>query len=171
MQQPSLQHILTTGLKENMISYLKAHPERFEETLQLALTHEQPYAWRATWVLFGCIHKNDKRIQPHIDEIITFIPTTTHGHAREFLRILLEMNLNDEQEGRLFDFSLTLWEDIKIASAVRARAFKMIVKIMESHPELHSEIQHFTEPRYVEPLSKGIQHAILKMIRKLNLNQ
>jgi len=49
-----------------MISYLKSHPDDFEEIIKLAIVDKQPYSWRAAWLLWSCMDKNDQRIHKYI---------------------------------------------------------------------------------------------------------
>ena len=65
-----LEECLTNNYKEGMIAFLKANPECWEEAIELAITNKQPYSWRAAWLLWSCLEKNDKRIQPYIQSLI-----------------------------------------------------------------------------------------------------
>ena len=42
-----LKHKLLNSYKDEMISFVKDHPECFEEVAELAISGDQPYAWRA----------------------------------------------------------------------------------------------------------------------------
>ena len=47
--ETALEWTLINTYKADMISYLAAHPEDFEEAIKLAITDKQPYSWRASW--------------------------------------------------------------------------------------------------------------------------
>ena len=68
MEETKLEHILTNSYKADMISYMKSHPEDFEEAIKLAITDKQPYSWRAAWLLWSCMDKNDQRINKYIEK-------------------------------------------------------------------------------------------------------
>ncbi|HOT89685.1 MAG TPA: hypothetical protein PKZ43_03525 [Bacteroidales bacterium] len=61
-----LEYILTHSYKTDMISYLKSHPDDFEEIIRLAIADKQPYSLRAAWLLWSCMDKNDQRIHKYI---------------------------------------------------------------------------------------------------------
>jgi hypothetical protein len=162
--ETKLEYILTHTYKDEMISYLRDHPEEFEEALQLALTDKQPYSWRAAWLLWSCIEKNDERIIPYIEKIINVIPICRDNQVRDLLMILQKMEIHDDYEGKLFDICISIWEKIGKQPSVRINAFKMILKIMKKHPELSNEIDYLIEPHYLNSLSGGVKHSIKKLI-------
>jgi hypothetical protein len=53
--ETALEWTLTNSYKADMISYLAAHPEDFEEVVKLAIADKQPYSWRAAWLLWSCM--------------------------------------------------------------------------------------------------------------------
>ena len=67
--ETALENILTSSYKAEMISYINTHPNDFEEAIELAVSNKQPYSWRAAWLLWSCMEKNDPRIQVHLKKI------------------------------------------------------------------------------------------------------
>ena len=114
-----------------MILFLKSNPEYFDEAIQLALSNNQLYSWRAAFLLWGCMEENDKRIQKHINSIVNCIPKKRDGHQRELLKILYKMKINEKFEGQIFDICMNLWEQINKSSSVRMTAFKFVFKIIK----------------------------------------
>jgi len=167
--ETELEHIIMTSYKEQMISFMEANPEVFEEAIELALGDSQPYSWRAAWLLWSCIKENDTRLQKHIKKILSVIPAKKDGHQRELIKILHIMELDDEQEGHLFDICMTLWEQINKSPSVRYNAFRFIVKMAKKHPELSNEVQFLTQDHFLDTLSPGVKHSMTKMLKKFNL--
>lgn len=165
-----LEQILISFYKDKMISFMFANPKYFPEAIDLAITNRQPYSWRSAWLLWSVMTVNDNRIQSRIKEIISNISTKEDGHQRELLKILLKMDLNDEQEGFLFNISLNIWEQINKKPSVRYTAFMMIIKIAKNHPDLFQEIEYFTQKQYTDSLSPGIKRSITKFIKDLKLS-
>ena len=83
--ETEFEHILTHSYKADLVSYMKSHPEDFEEAVHLAISDKQPYSWRAAWLLWSCMEKNDQRICRSIEKIIDTIPTKSDDQARELL--------------------------------------------------------------------------------------
>jgi hypothetical protein len=161
--ETALEIILTTSYKAEMISYMEANPKAYGEAIQLALSDKQPYAWRAAWLLWSCIEENDQRMQGHIKRIIDAIPTKNDDHQRELIKILLLMELSEEEEGILFDKCVNIWKIINKKASVRFNAFKMIVKVARKHPDLKYEIKLLCQEHYLQSLSSAARKSILKM--------
>lgn len=168
MVETKLEKILTNSYKADMISYMKSHPEDFEEAIKLALQDKQPYSWRAAWLLWSCMDKNDRRINKYIELIIDTLLTKTDGQLRELLIILQRMELKDEYEGKLFNVCINIWKNIAKKPSVRYNSFKLMVKIIKNHPDLLVEIEFLTESQYLESLSDTVRKSISIMIAGLN---
>jgi hypothetical protein len=164
--ETALEHILTSSYKAGMISYMDAHPEDFEEAIKLAVSNKQPYSWRAAWLLWSYMEENDPRIQGDIKNIIKALTSRNDNHQRELLKILLQMELNDEYEGLLFNVCVSVWEKINKRPSVRLTALKIIVKIAKKHPDLFHEIIFLTQNQYLDSLSPAVKKAISRMIRE-----
>jgi hypothetical protein len=166
-----LEDILTTQYKKEMISFLNSHPEYFDEAIELAMSEKQPYSWRAAWLLWSCIEENDHRIKVYVDKILNSLKTKQDGHQRELIKILSIMELNEEQEGHLFNLCMELWEKINKRPSVRYIAFKFIIKTALKHPDLCNEIRFLIQDHYMESLSPGIKRSITIMAKKIEKQQ
>lgn len=166
-KETRLEYALMHSHKNEMITFIKTHPEYFEEAIMLATLNKQPYSWRAAWVLWSCIEMNDPRVKKHIPKLIESIKQKEDGHQRELLKILLAMNLTEEQLGYLFDVCVSLWEEVEKKPSVRYTAFKFILKVVEKHPDLRNEILLLAQEKYMDSLSPGVHKSIMKMIEKI----
>ncbi len=162
-----LESKLISCYKEEMISFLKSHPEHFDEAIKLAISDKQPYSWRSAWLLWSCMEENDKRIQKHIKSIVESIKTKKDGHQRELLKILYQMEIKEKYEGVLFDICITIWEGIGKNPSVRITALKFILKVANKHPELLEEIVFLTQDHYLESLSPGVKRSIERMMKEV----
>jgi len=167
MTETPLETALMKGLKAEKMLYLQAHPNAFEELILLAQGNKQPYAWRAAWLLSNVMKKNDQRLQSHIRAFIAILPNAPEGHKRELLNILRNIEVDEEQEGRLFDHCVTIWENTNQIPSVRHNAFRIIIKIAKNYPELLDEIRFLTQDHYIKPLSDGIKKVIRKKVASL----
>ncbi len=160
MSETRLEYILTHGYKADMIDYLKSNPDDLDELISLSLLDKQPYSWRAAWLLCSYVKKNDPLIIPHINTIVEMLPTVSDSQKREFLTILRKMDLPEDLEGIIFDHCVNIWEDITKQGSVRINALRLIVKIMEKHPDLKNEMSFLLQSHYTDQLSPGIKHSI-----------
>lgn len=166
--ETKLEYHITHGFKEQMVRYVKDHPEDFEELIDLAISDRQPYNWRGTWLMYSTMEENDFRVKNRIGQIIHCIPSKQPNHQRELMRVLLKMKLTDEQEGEVFDLAMNNWERLGLKPAIRYIAFRTIIKIARKYPELHEEVRLITQEHYLESLSSGIRNSINRMIRQLD---
>lgn len=165
--ETALEKILTNSHRPAMESYLVAHPESFEEAIQLAMTDKQPYSWRAAWLLWSCMKKNDKRIRKHVQNIIDVLPKRKDNQKRELLKILEQMEIDEKQEGLLFNHSVTIWEEMDKKPSVRLNAFKILAKIAKRHPELANEMISLTQNQYTESLSSTANKSINNIMKEI----
>ena len=159
-----LEQVLVNSHKEGMIEYVDSHPEDFDELVKLSIEDKQPFSWRAAWLLWSCMTKNDQRVFHYIDSMIKTLPTKRDGHQRELVKILSDMELNEDQEGQVFDICVSLWEKIGKKPSIRYTAFKEILKIAQKYPELANEISFLTQEHFTETLSPGVRKSINRMI-------
>ena len=164
--ESKLEHKLITSYKEEMIAFMNSHPEHFEEAVELAIGNKEKVCWRAAFLLWGCMEKNDLRIKKHINKIIKVIPEKKDGHQRELIKILSKMELNEDQEGSLFNICMNLWEQLDKVPSIRMTAFKFIMRMVDKYPELSEEISVITQNHYLETLSPGVRHSISRMIKQ-----
>lgn len=162
------EEILTSTTKEGMVVYIKKHPNCFDEAIQLILSDKSPYCWRAAWVLNSYIKKNDPRVIPHIQKIIDCFPEKEDGHQRELIRLLMRMNLDEDQEGYLFEHCVNIWEQIGKQSSIRYFAMLYITETIKKYPELKNELTLLTEDHYLEPISSGIRKSVVKLVETIN---
>jgi len=165
--ETSLEHILTNCYKAEMISYLEANPDDFEEAIRLAISDKQPYSWRAAWLLWSCMDKNDLRIKRYIKDIVNTLTTKSDDQQRELFIILQKMELDEEYEGLLFNICVDVWRKVNKKPSLRYNAFKLIVKIVKKHPDLSNEVVLLTQDQYIDSLSVTVKRCISKLITSL----
>jgi len=149
-----------------MIAYMAEHPEYIREAIQLAVTNKQPYSWRAAWLLWSCMDENDKRLKKYINKIISSLANKEDGHQRELIKILMKMQLNDKQEGILFNFCIALWKKNNNRPSLRYTAFQFIIKTAKKYRELSDEISFLTQNHYLDSLTHGAKKSIDRMIKE-----
>lgn len=165
-QETFVQLFETIRNKKDLIRFVKTNPKAFVPLFETSIVNT-PEAWRSSWLIGHTMEINDNRIKPYVDKMIEIIPLLTEGHQRQTIIILLNMFLNDLQEGKLFHVCLSIWEQINIIPSTRVTALKFILKIAEKHPELKDEVTLWTQEMYLETLSPGIKNSVLKQIRHL----
>jgi hypothetical protein len=155
-----LKTILKTEFKSGLMAFLQSNPNCFDELLQLALSDDRDYAFRAAWGITLIIEQNDCRLKDYVTEMVQILPQREDGHQRVLLMILRNMEIPETSEGEFLDFCVNIWKKTVLSPGLRSCAFQNILRIREKYPELQHEIQYLTEEKYLETLSKGIRHSI-----------
>lgn len=167
--ETTLEWTLTNSYKADLICYIAAHPEDFEELINLAIADKQPYSWRAAWLLWSCMEENDPRIQGYLKRIIDTISDKKDDQQRELLIILQKMEISEALEGALFEHCVSIWERLGKKPSIRYNALKIIVKIAKKHPDLSHEIGFLIQDQYVETLSPTVKKSISKLVKNIDL--
>jgi len=148
------------------VGYMADHPEDFDQLIQLAFSSNKPYCWRAAWLLWDCMEDNDSRIIPYTDRMVDALPDLKDGHFRELLKVLLKMDLGEEQEGLLYDVCVKYWESISKRPSVRYYAFLLMVRMAKKYPDLQHEIEVLTHSEYIDSLSPGVRKSVKKRLKE-----
>jgi hypothetical protein len=154
--------------KLDAIKRVNESPDKFRETVEIALSHEETISWRAAWVLYHAMEDNDPRLEQFTGDFMNKLPGLGDGHQREILRIIGRLPIPEDQEGQLFDHCMNIWEQIGKIPSVRVFAFRIILKIASRYPEMKQEIQFITQPHYTDTLSPGIRNSVERMIQSVN---
>ncbi len=161
-----IKEVLSKSNKPEMLSIMETSPKYFNDAIKLAVSDEQPYAWRAAWLLTHFVKQNDLRIKDYTKNLIDAVNDKKDGHQRELIKIILQMDLTEEDEGIFFNTCMNIWENVNKSSSVRIVAFKFISKIAQKYPELSEEITSITQAHYLKSLSPGIRKSVYKIIEK-----
>ena len=164
--ETDLEYRLANSYKKDLISYVNAHQDDFPELIKLAVSDKQPYAWRAAWLLWSCMDKNDKRINSYIKEIIDVLPERQDNQQRELLMVLQRMHIETKYEGQLFDCCTKIWEDINKNTSLRFNAFKIMAAISKKYPDLSDELKAFMGTYYTDHLTDNVKKSIHKLLKE-----
>ena len=150
-----------------MLAYVSANPSLFIDLIDASLDTVHPKAWRAAMLLGHAMKKNDQRVSSYIDVFIESLPLLKHnGHQRQVYIILDKLSLNENQNGHLFNHSLSIWEQVEKIPSTRYRAFFAMIKMTKDYPELKEELHLFTTDYYTQTLSEGIKGSFQKMVKQ-----
>lgn len=163
-RESKFEYKLINSCKDDLISHIKNQRDDFPALVRLAISDKQPYSWRAAWLLWSCIDRNDERIRKHIKKMIDVLPDRQDNQQRELLIVLQKMELGADIEGRLFDICIKIWETVNKNPSLRYNAFKILVGISRKHPDLLTELNFLTESYYLDNLSDNVKKSIFKLL-------
>jgi len=162
-----LENILIAAYAHEMEAYLRAHPEDIPEAINLAVGDRKRYAWRAAWLLGNCMETDDERLRGSLDQLIAAMPGKPDGHWRELIKIVSQMRLNDEQEGRVFEMAMQKWLDPDKQGSVRWKALQFIADCVDKYPELSAEVKLVLRPDLIAPLPPGIRRSVSRRAKAI----
>lgn len=164
---PIDQLLSTTFDKQAVVQRLKENPEEVDIAMTLMHGTEQPQAWRAAWALKEVLANNDPRLLAKLDDLLQVLGNRPDGHQRELLHLIERCELNDEQEGSLFETCLYIWAQPSKSPSVRYTAIKHLIGIINKYPELKNELSPYLENEYLEGLTPGVRRGVDKLIASL----
>lgn len=131
------------------------------------ITSSNNRAWKATWLLNQAIKTENIRLDNYVKKICHAIKDKPSNHKRELLRILETIQLNENNEGLVFDVSISCWEDLRAQSSCRMVGFRLALKIAKKHRELIQEVRALADDRFLTGLSPGIKHSVLLQLESI----
>ncbi|WP_421750787.1 hypothetical protein [Croceimicrobium sp.] len=154
--------------KEELQKYSN-NPDYHQYLREVCLSNDQQINWRAAWLLADLPAKDLQQIFPSAQILIELLATPQKdGYLREIVKIINQLELNEDEEGLFYEAALKLWENLAMASATRIHAIRSLFKIAEVYPELKLELEAYNDDYYFQGLSPGIARQIRKLFAGLS---
>jgi hypothetical protein len=144
--------------------------EHVRKMVDIAVSDSKDISWRTAWLLGRSINTSDNPIQKFHLKIIKGIRGKDSGHQRELIKLVIDKNLSNEEEGRLFETCIEIWKDIHKKPGTRSYAFQFIYKVVNKYQELQNELQGLFESQYLETLSPAIRKTILMKLKSADFS-
>jgi len=160
--------MLARTLKKDLDRFCLA-PEYHQALRELCLSDDLRLNWQAAWVLSNFPQTELANIFPDPEILIERLhyPSPKDGYWREVLKVLAQLNLNEDQEGLLYEAALKLWEDLALASSVRIFALRAMFRVAQNYPELEQELLAYFDDHYFQGVSPGIANQMRKLFSSL----
>lgn len=162
-----LANALITMHKSDLLDFMGLHPHTISQALQIALSDQQDYAWRAAWVLGCCMVNNDERVQPFVGQMVEALEAKPEGYTRELLKVLMKLDLPEYHQGKVFDICSAIWLNPRKSVGLRVVALKMLASIAKRQPEILPELITMLDDVFVESLSRGAIVSVLRIRENL----
>ena len=130
--------------------------------VDIAVSDSKDISWRTAWLLGRSINKSTNPIHKFYLKIIKGIRGKDSGHQRELIKLVIDKNLSNEEEGRLFEACVEIWKDIHKKPGTRSYACNYIHKMITKYPDLKNELAGLFDMKYLETLSPAIKKSIQK---------
>jgi hypothetical protein len=117
-------------------------PHFFDDLFEVSKSGEQPYAWRASWVLDHASESDPALLLPYIDAVYDLIPGLTNdGLKRHFLKFILRCPINPNKAGVLIDILIGWMLSPGEAVSTRVLGMDILVELCKLEPDLRFEVR------------------------------
>ena len=158
-------NFLTQDIRE-----MAQNPEVIPDLMTLALSNDEPAAWRAAWALSHAMKDSVDWLVPYLPQVVEVLPSIKKdGHVRELLKFYRDIDITlipDDLHGKLYDYCFSLFENNSLQPGTRSNAFRVLLKIVETEPLLIGEVKAAFD--MIAPfLSKGIRSSCQRRINQI----
>jgi hypothetical protein len=160
------------NLKQIAIKYLEDNPLEFKLLIEQSFSDKHPINWRSAWVLAELVHKHQTfrdLIKLKASKIVSMLADfPTSGQQREYLKVLQDIELGEEDMGVLLDLCFNWLLDKKVDVAIRVHAMQIIYDYSVKEPDLQPELKAILleEMEYGTAGFRGRAKKILSKIEK-----
>jgi len=96
---------------------------------------------KGVWILDHLSQKNAVSVQPHRDYIYHLVTHSKDSSVRrESFAILYNLELTEEQDGRMLERAFCALSSFDVETAERHHALQWVLRAAKIHPELYDEI-------------------------------
>lgn len=139
----------------------------FNELLNLALSDQEPYNWRASWGILYFSEKYPEKIQAHLRVIANKLPElNSHTQVASLLRLFDRVQFDLEEFGDLLDYCIHVIRIPQPKEYVKVIAINILFKFCQFNAALKPEII-----QQIELAQPSFEMKNLKKMSKTVLNQ
>jgi hypothetical protein len=96
---------------------------------------------KGVWILDHLSQKNAAAVQPHRDYLYNLVTHSKDSSVRrESFGILYNLELTEEQDGRMLERAFCTLSSFDVETAERHQALQWVLRAAKIHPELYDEI-------------------------------
>ncbi len=154
---------------DDAASFILAHPNYLEETIQLSFSGNRVMAMRSSRVVLLIFNKKPKLVKPFFPYILDQLCITKNNSS---IRNLLHLFIDDIEQldeirfGKLIELCFKLLGSSSAEIAQRALSMQILYKISNKIPDIKGELKALIEINYEEgsPAFKSTAKHILKKL-------
>lgn len=157
---------------EHLAEIVSINPELFSDLWHLIKTEESPLPERGSWLFEKSALRNLTIAQPHLEEIITYLPVPNHNSIhRNLSKIVAQFETIPEKlQGNLYSLCIERILSPPVHVAIKVYSMTIAFNIAKDIPELREELALVINDQ-MEFNSAGFKsrgNKILKAIHKIN---
>jgi hypothetical protein len=157
-------------LADIVVNEVGNNQNKFNALADVMMEDEYPVSMRAARALSLCTEKYPQLILPLLDDMLRKMENMkTEGVKRAVLKILAsrKIELNEDQEGILFDRCVHYMNSSSEAIAIKVYSMDIACHISNSYPELKPELRTIFNAM-LDDERAGIRARARKMLKTIN---
>ena len=136
---------LRTGMLRNEVDvYVEmwnSEPDEINQFISAFNDLTQTQQRKGVWILDHLSQKNAAAVQPYRDYIYDLVTNSKDSSVRrESFGILYNLELTEEQDGRMLERAFCTLSSFDVETAERLHAIHWVMRAAKSYPELYDEI-------------------------------
>lgn len=163
----------TEHSKKNTVSIaqkIKEGTYKLADVFEIIADNEPLFSQRAAWIISTLYDQNRELLASFYHELISLIDGKYHDAVlRASFRALSSMEIKENEQGLIFDKSMSLLQSKRTAIAIKIWIIDVLMNIAKPHTELQNEIKQALELQ-LPSASSGLKGKIVKTIQKINDN-
>ena len=163
-----LKQELSKAAMPTIVEQLKNDSDLTKQFWNEVFTLEQPYAWRAAWVVDHLSDDRPEEVEPYKTILYQLLPTLTNdGLKRHFMRMLLKLPPDYDLIGENIDLFLNWMITPNEAVCTKAWSLALLMKLLEVEPDLKNELVAYLEESKERGGTRGWMSVVQKTLDKL----
>jgi len=136
---------LRTGMLRNEVDvYVEmwnSKPDEINRFISSFNELTQTQQRKGVWILDHLSQKNAAAVQPYRDYLYDLVTHSKDSSVRrEYFGILYNLELTEEQDGRMLERAFCTLSSFDVETAERHHALQWVLRAAKSYPELYDEI-------------------------------
>ncbi len=121
--------------------FTEENPQAIELLVQIVLSHKEPLAQRASWVLEKLSERNKGILSNYLPLLVENLQKIPSSSTRRTLaKVLMLHDIPEEYAGFILDFCITMIESPKEPVAVKANCMTIVFNLLPKYPDLKKEV-------------------------------
>ncbi len=166
------EQLLTIHSKINSLkiaAYIRKNPKHFKDLIDLVYINEPIISQRASWVMSICMDEQPELFDNYIQTILIHFPYSNFHDSvkRHSLKVLQNINIPNNELGKLIDDCFNLIHSNSEAVAVKVYAMDFIFNNCKNEPDILNELKLEIENQ-LPYSSAGFKSKANKIIKYIN---
>lgn len=145
---------------------------QLDELMNFFLSEDKRLSQRASAIIMTIADRSPDIFSPYLRQLVAHLgaqPTETQ--KRNIIRIIDFIDIPEDLEGEILNYTFLYLENLNESIAVRAFSMKVLGTLYKKYPEIKEELQALIEKNLQANPSPGIKNCGNKILKELKKEQ